>query len=208
VTHYLIGKVLIPLPLGRIWCGWACWTAALMDQLPYRKSPGWLPLAYRRLRSVHFTASFALVGCLVVVGYGGGAVGGGAAVWFVLGNLLYWGAAAVLAVALRDNRAFCKYACPVSTVLRLTSRPALVKVAGDADACGTCASRACTTLCPMDIDIPAYVERGQRLLSTECILCQQCIAICPPNTLRLSFGLDVAGVERLQERPPAPGRVA
>ncbi len=35
VIHYLIAKILGPLLFGRIWCGWACWTAAPLDQLPY-----------------------------------------------------------------------------------------------------------------------------------------------------------------------------
>jgi ferredoxin-type protein NapH len=201
VIHYLLGKVLIALPLGRIWCGWACWTAAVVDQLPYRKSPGWLPQRYRRLRYVHFFSSLTLVVVLTLgFGYGAGAVGPSAAWWFVIGNLLYWITAVGLAVTLRDNRAFCKYACPVPVILKVTSRPALVKVAGDAAACQACASKACTTLCPMDIDIPAYVERGTRVLSTECILCQHCIAICPPNTLALSFAFDLAGEDLVQER--------
>jgi ferredoxin-type protein NapH len=201
VTHYLIGKLLLPLPLGRIWCGWACWTGALLDQLPYRRSAGWLPGRARSLRTLHFAASLALVLGLVALGYGAGAVGPDAAVWFLAGNLLYWLVGVVLAVRLQDNRAFCKYACPVSVLLRVTARPALLKIAGNAQACRECTSKACTSLCPMDVDIPAYVEGGTRVLATECILCQYCVAVCPPNALAPTFALDVAGRDVLQERP-------
>jgi ferredoxin-type protein NapH len=206
VVHYLLGKVLVPLPLGRVWCGWACWTGALVDQLPFTRPAGWLPTVYRRGRLLHFALSFALVATLVLaIGYRGGAVGQHATVWFLVGNALYAALAVLLAFRLRDNRAFCKYACPVSVVLRITARPALVKIAGDAGACRACASKACTTLCPMDVDIPAYVSQGKRVLSTECILCGHCVAVCPPNTLGFALGFDVGGLEHLQPRHVGSG---
>ena len=35
--HYLIAKILGPLFFGRGWCGYACWTGAILDLLPYKK---------------------------------------------------------------------------------------------------------------------------------------------------------------------------
>lgn len=201
VMHYLLGKLIIALPFGRIWCGWACWTAAVLDQLPYRKSAGWLPKRWRKVRYVHFGSSLALVLFLFfILGYRNGALGQSAVYWFIIGNLFYWGVGITLAILLKDNRAFCKYVCPVSVILKETSRPALLKVSGNAEACLNCKSKACTTLCPMDIRIPDYIIAGERVLSNECILCQQCVAVCPPNTLTLSFGLDVGGKNLLEER--------
>jgi ferredoxin-type protein NapH len=203
VLHYALGKLLIPLPFGRVWCGWACWTGALLEQLPYRKSAGWMPVSWRNARYVHAALSLALVAILVFgLNDRAGAVGPFAVRWFVIGNLAYWALGVALAVAVRDNRAFCKYICPVAVILKETARPSLLKIAGDAKACLECESRACMTLCPMDIRIDEYVKRGERVRSSECILCQQCVAICPPNTLRPSFGFDLGGVERLEERRP------
>ena len=211
VIHYALGKLAIPLAAGRVWCGWACWTAALLDQLPYRRSPGVPPGGAGRLRALHLVGSLAVVAVLVLAfGVRDGAVGARAGWWFAAGNALYWGMGVALAVALRDNRAFCKVACPVSVILRLTARPALVKVAGDADACRDCVSRACLATCPMDVDVPAYVGAGRRVLASECIACLQCVAVCPPNTLRLSVGLDLGGRDRLQVAggPAAPAGTA
>jgi ferredoxin-type protein NapH len=104
----------------------------------------------------------------------------------------------VLAYALRDNRAFCKYLCPVSVPLKLTSRFALLKIGGDKVKCIGCG--ACAKACPMDIRVDEYVASDERVLSTECSLCQTCITICAQDALKLSFGFDLGGKELLRER--------
>lgn len=201
VAHYLLGKVLIPLGFGRVWCGWACWTAAVLDQLPYRQSPNHLGAAWGRWRYAVFFGSLVLVlGLWFALGYRAGAIGQDATYWFVVGNVVYWAVGIVLAVVLEDNRAFCKYLCPNPVIFKQTARLSLLKVAGDAGACESCASQACIPVCPMDIRIPEYVKAGQRVLSTECIQCQACVSVCPPNALRLAVGLDVGGEDWLQER--------
>ena len=55
----------------------------------------------------------------------------------------------------------------------------------------------------MDIRIPDYTRNGQRVLSTECSLCQTCITVCSKDALKLSFGFDVGGKDllRVQDIP-------
>ena len=36
VIHYGIAKIFGPLLFGRGWCGYACWTAMVLDLLPYK----------------------------------------------------------------------------------------------------------------------------------------------------------------------------
>lgn len=204
VTHYLLGKLMIPLAAGRLWCGWACWTAALLDQLPYDRATPWPAAPRRPWRTAHLVAVVVLVAVLVLAfGYDRGAVGGDAVVWFVAGNVAYWSVAVVLAVRHRDNRAFCKLACPVAVILRTTSRPAVVKLAGDPAACAACASRACATVCPMGVDVAATVLAGARVGGGECVACLQCLAVCPPNALAPTLALDARGGDWLVRRPPA-----
>jgi polyferredoxin len=201
VTHYLLGKLAVPLAAGRVWCGWACWTAALLDQLPYDRGITWPAGPRRPWRTAHLVAVVVGVAVLVLAfGYDRGAVGAHAVVWFVVGNLIYWTWAVALAVRHRDNRAFCKLACPVAVILRTTSRPALLKIAGDPEACQACASRACNAVCPMGVDVAETVLAGARVGGGECIACQQCLAVCPPNALAPSLRFDVAGPERLVAR--------
>ena len=199
VLHYLIAKLAGPLLFGRVWCGWACWTALVLDQLPYKRSRGRLPGRWGRLRYAHFGLSLGLVAALVYgLSYRPGAHGATALAWFLGGNLAYYLVGVALALLLKDNRAFCKYVCPVSVPLKLGARFALLKVKGDARKC--CERRVCVKVCPMDIRIDEYIKRGERVLSTECILCQACIHVCPEQALALSFGLDRGGIELLRGR--------
>jgi ferredoxin-type protein NapH len=199
VIHYLIAKIVGPMLFGRLWCGWACWTVMVLDLLPYKRSPGRLPGKWGWMRYLHLVLSLGLVALLFFgLGYTGGVTGRAAVLWFIGGNLLYYGLGIGLAVALKDNRAFCKYVCPVSAPLKLSSRFSLLKVQGDAAKCNAC--QACVKMCPMDIRIPDYVLNEQRVLSTECSLCQTCISVCAKDALKLSFGVDVGGYELLRER--------
>jgi polyferredoxin len=118
--------------------------------------------------------------------------------WLLAGNLLYYAAGIALAYALKDNRAFCKYLCPVPVLMKLGSRFAFLKVSGAKESCTEC--MACVKVCPMDIRIPDYVMAGQRVLSTECILCNTCVSACPAGSLNVSWGFDLGGRERLQLR--------
>jgi ferredoxin-type protein NapH len=199
VIHYMIAKIVGPLLFGRMWCGWACWTVMVLDLLPFTRPSGRLPGRWGWLRYLHFGLSLSVVLLLVYVfGFRNGAAGTTAVTWFIIGNLLYYAIGIVLAYTLKDNRAFCKYVCPVSVPLKLTSRFSVIKIGQDAGQCDDC--DACEKLCPMDIRISDYILNNQRVLSTECSLCQTCITVCAQDALKLSFGFDLGGKDLLRER--------
>jgi len=53
VIHYLVAKILGPVFFGRGWCGWACWTAMMLDLLPYKQSSGRIPGRWGWFRYAH-----------------------------------------------------------------------------------------------------------------------------------------------------------
>ena len=67
--HYAVAKIFGPLLFGRGWCGYACWTAMVLDFLPYkvpaspRKKLGWL-------RYITFAASLIFVAALFLARVG------------------------------------------------------------------------------------------------------------------------------------------
>lgn len=206
VVHYLVAKILGPLLIGRGFCGWGCWIFMVMDYLPWKRNPERRPFGCAR--EVHFAASLALVALLAFgLGYDHGFTWArtDGLWWFLGGCALYYAAGIALAAALRDNRAFCKYACPVSVFLRQASRLSLLKVEGEREACTRCAT--CDKLCPMGVKVSWYVNAGTRVLDPECTLCQACLAGCPQGNLGLSLGLDVGG-GALPAPPPPPASAA
>ncbi|MGD0789618.1 MAG: 4Fe-4S dicluster domain-containing protein [Terracidiphilus sp.] len=198
IIHYSIAKIFGPLIFGRGFCGWACWTAMVLDLLPFDRSKGWLPGPWKWMRYAHFALSLGLVAGLVFI-FGYRPQHLAPLSWLLAGNLLYYAAGILLAYLLKDNRAFCKYLCPVPVLMKLGSRFALLKISKESESCNQC--MACVKVCPMDIRIPDYLAAGQRVLSIECILCQTCVSACPTQTLASSWGFDIGGRERLQMRP-------
>lgn len=192
LVNYLVAKIIGPLLVGRLWCGWGCWTFAVMDLLPFKKSKGKAQAApYSAARTLFFAASLVLVYVLVRwVGYSPGAdwKTTQAPLWFIGGNIVYFAAGAILAFIYKDNRAFCKILCPITVFLKLFGRFSLLKIGGTSVACNSCG--ACVKRCPMNIDIPAYVAHGRRVLSSECVLCRQCVATCPYGSVDLTLGFD------------------
>lgn len=111
VIHYAVAKIFGPLLFGRGWCGYACWTAMVLDLLPYK-----IPEGPRKkigyIRYIVFLGSLSFVGALFLFHVQNmEALMFGA---FIVGNVIYYGVGITLAFALRDNRAFCKYICPVT----------------------------------------------------------------------------------------------
>lgn len=191
VVHYTVSKIVGPLVIGRSWCGMACWTGMILDVLPFKRSPGRYP-GWGWLRYAHFALSFALIAFLWFglsyqpeQGFNLQLL-----IWFAAGNLFYYGTAIGLAYALKDNRAFCKYVCPVTVPLKLGARFSLLRVHADPAACNDC--KACEKLCPMDVPLTDYIQHNQRIASDECILCQTCVHTCAKGALGLTFDLDAA----------------
>lgn len=174
--HYAVAKILGPLLFGRGWCGYACWTAMVLDFLPYRipKEPrkriGWIRYVTFSL-SLVFAASLLLcrVGHIERIMF-----------WaFVVGNILYYAAGIILACVFKDNRAFCKYVCPVTVFLKPMSYFSLLRVKCDPGKCISCGM--CKRVCPMNVDVTDPSRK--RINATECILCMECVKNCPKNAL-------------------------
>lgn len=52
----------------------------------------------------------------------------------------------------------------------------------------------------MDINLPEYIKNGERILSTECILCQTCTTVCPKNAISMTAKWDLGGKEYLRRK--------
>ncbi len=174
--HYAVAKIFGPLLFGRGWCGYACWTAMVLDFLPYkvprqpRKKLGWI-------RYIVFAVSLVFVASLFLANVGGLEK---IMFWaFLVGNVLYYGVGIALAFAFKDNRAFCKYICPITVFLKPMSYFSLTRITCDKSKCVSCGK--CKKVCPMDVDMTD--NSRSRSNGTECILCMECVKACPKDAL-------------------------
>lgn len=174
--HYAVAKIFGPLFFGRGWCGYACWTAMVLDFLPFkmpnhnRRPLGWL-------RYVTFAASLVFVAALFLAQ---AANIERIMFWaFIIGNLFYYATGIALAVVFKDNRAFCKYLCPITVFLKPMSYFSLFRVKCDKSRCVSCGK--CRSVCPMDVDVTDNSRKRKN--GTECILCMECVKSCPKKAL-------------------------
>ena len=174
--HYAVAKIFGPLLFGRGWCGYACWTAMALDFLPY-KVPKGPRKQIGRIRYLTFAASLVFVAALFLAQV---ANIERIMFWaFVIGNIAYYAIGIALAYALKDNRAFCKYVCPVTVFLKPMSYFSLLRITCDRDKCIGCG--ACRRACPMEVDM--LDDARNRTNGTECILCMECVKACPKHAL-------------------------
>ena len=174
--HYAVAKIFGPLLFGRGWCGYACWTAMVLDFLPYtvpqkpRKKIGWI-------RYIMFAASLIFVASLFLAHVGN--IEQIMIRAFIIGNIAYYGLGIALAILFKDNRAFCKYICPVTVFLKPMSYYARIRIQCDKDKCINCGK--CKRVCPMDVDVTDNSRKRKN--GTECILCMECVKNCPKKAL-------------------------
>ncbi len=179
VIHYAVAKIFGPLLFGRGWCGYACWTAMVLDLLPYKTSRAPRKKKLGFIRYIVFAVSLLFVGALFVFHVPDKER---ILFWsFLIGNALYYLIGILLAFALRDNRAFCKYICPVALFLKPASYFSRLRVRNDESKCIACGK--CERVCPMDVDMRDNSRK--RINGTECILCLNCVKACPVNALHL-----------------------
>ena len=178
VIHYFVAKLVGPILFGRGFCGYACWTTMILDLLPYktpkedRKNIGYI-------RYITFILSIVLVGIIFILDIKNKEKI--MLVYFILGNMLYYVVGIILAYKFKDNRAFCKYICPVTVFLKPMSYFSLMRIKCDEEKCVHC--NKCKKICPMNVDLPNNSRKRKN--ATECILCNKCIDECPQKALHL-----------------------
>ena len=177
--HYVVAKIGGPFLFGRGWCGYACWTAMILDLLPYKIQQAPRKKKLGIVKYILFVFSLAFVGTIFVsripnlekIMF-----------WsFIIGNFLYYVIGIFLAFLFKDNRAFCKYICPITVFLKPASYFSVLRVKCDIGKCINCGK--CKKVCPMNVDM--INNSRKRINGTECILCGNCIAECPQMALHM-----------------------
>lgn len=88
------------------------------------------------------------------------------------------------------KRSFCHYVCWMAPFMIIGSKiknklgyPSL-NLKGEKDKCIGCNS--CTKKCPMSLEVMEMVQKSN-MKNTECILCGECIDVCPKKAIRYTL---------------------
>ena len=174
--HYVVAKIFGPLLFGRGWCGHACWTAMVLDLLPF-KGPAAPRKRWGMIRYFVFFGSLVFVSLLFILHVPNKED----IMWwsFIIGNILYYAVGIAMAYKCKDNRAFCKYICPITVFLKPMSYFSVFRIKVDETKCISCGK--CERVCPMNVEVP--INSRKKKNATECILCMKCVEECPKNAL-------------------------
>lgn len=194
--HFCIAKIFGPFIWGRGFCGWACWTAALMEWLPIKENRK-TPTHLTRYRYLALIINIGIPLSLVWLGYDWVSMNinelpsdhiwlvqgkPGSLICFVISNTIYYGLAIWLAFKYRKRRAFCKIACPVSLFMKCQTKVSLIQPTPSGNPCISCGI--CNKHCPMDVNVMSYISEGKKVKSSECILCGMCSNVCPKKAIK------------------------
>ena len=176
--HYVVAKIFGPLLFGRGWCGYACWTVMVLDLVPF-KEPATPRKRWGMILYFVFGVSFVFVSLLFILQVPNKED----IMWwsFIIGNILYYAVGIAVAYKCKDNRAFCKYICPITVFLKPMSYFSVFRIKVDEKKCISC--RKCERVCPMNVEVPLNSRKKKN--ATECILCMKCMQECPKNALKL-----------------------
>jgi polyferredoxin len=195
LIHYAVAKIFGPFIWGRGFCGWACWTAAVLDWLPIKENHPLKP-KYGRYRYLTLALSLFIPLLFILSGYDyvtGHLIESKGSrliqtakfdqlVWFLVGNAVYYSSGIILAFKFKKKRAFCKILCPVSLVMKPQSTLALIRRQPTGNKCIECG--VCNRNCPMDVNVMDYIRSGKSITSSECIQCCACINICNEQAIK------------------------
>lgn len=202
--HYAVAKIFGPLIFGRGWCGYACWTAMVLDFLPYkapetpRKKIGWI-------RYITFAVSLIFVSMLLLAHAGNMER---IMFWaFIIGNVSYYAVGVILAFSFKDNRAFCKYICPVTVFLKPMSYFSLFRIECDKSKCVSCGR--CKKVCPMEVDVTDNSGGEKTVQNVSCVLSalkivQRMRCNVPPTVRLLIFDCAAEIVSTRDNSNPLP----
>ncbi len=163
--------------LGRIWCGFLCpiglanemGNSFLLNKRNYLARYSFLPFVilfivifWEQVSGLFFSTTLT---------------------WIFLATFLL---SAFIIGVLIPRWGFCKFFCPVGTILGVFSRLSFVGIRTDRKKCSECETKECirggiVPACPMYNNVP-NIDSNQ-----NCLLCTNCIKNCPHESAKITF---------------------
>jgi polyferredoxin len=168
---YLYGK--------RVFCSFLCTCGALAETLgdPFRKNAPMGKVA--RILDFRELALLAAIIATVAAFLGNYTP----ALWYLLVvTLLLAHAVALSAYPFYGGRIWCRYFCPLGSILGRISALGRFAILTNAESCNSCGK--CTRICHMGIDVAGYASKGAPIKHRHCVGCGECVYVCPKGALK------------------------
>jgi len=192
-------QFLASLFLGRAFCGFVCSAGGLQECMMHVSNKKikstklniikwiiWLPWLLTTI------AFFIRAGGINEINFFAGTVDNWLFLFAPYRYMIYFGIILLIASLhlFVGRRAFCHCVCwmaPFMVIgIKLSDwlRLPRLRLKSNQESCSGC--NQCTKKCPMSLDVKAMVETAN-MKSTECILCGECVDVCPKKSIHFSF---------------------
>ena len=185
--------------LGRAFCGFLCPGGGLSECLMRINDK---ELKNKKLRVIKYIiwaflvvamiASFIWAGGISEVDFLAGLEDGWIFLLAPYRYVIYFGVlfSALLFAVILGKRSFCQCVCWIAPFMIIGAKVSdwlklpRLRLKSDAGSCVSC--RQCTKKCPMSLDVMTMVKT-KNMKNSECILCGECVDICPKKSISYAF---------------------
>ena len=194
VLHFFIA-----LFLGRAFCGFLCPGGGLSECMMPINNMGMRSTKFRAFKYVIWVlliiatiVSFVVAGGISEIDFFAGLENSWKFLFAPYRYIIYFGVlfGALLFAIFLGKRSFCQTVCWIAPFMIMGTKVSdLLKLPrlhlkSNADNCIGC--KQCSKRCPMSLDVKTMVETAN-MKHSECILCGECIDICPKKSITYSF---------------------
>ncbi|MCL1862656.1 MAG: 4Fe-4S binding protein [Defluviitaleaceae bacterium] len=189
----------IALFLGRVFCGYVCPGGGMSECLMQINNEG---IKNGKLRVIKYIlwifliiatiTSFIWSGGISYIDFFAGLEDGWIFLLAPYRYVIYFGVllGALVFQLLLGKRSFCQYACWIAPFMIVGTRVSdwlrlpRLRLKSNKDSCNGC--NLCSKKCPMSLDVKMMVNNSD-MKNAECILCGECIDICPEKSISYAF---------------------
>jgi polyferredoxin len=184
LIQILVARVALPFFFGNAFCSRACWTGFFFEMTNSKKYTK-TPKKRSELLAWSYLALLVIVPVSIAVFHNPAENDELRRNW-IIGENLFIVAIGFALTFYSGSRSYCRLLCPFITISGLFSRFSLFKITPvRSDSCTSC--NACTTACPMLIDVRQYVAEKNKISDKLCIVCERCVSSCPDHVLKLTY---------------------
>ena len=188
----------VALFLGRAFCGFVCPGGGLSECLMRINEKGIKNSKYRTIKYTVWAflviatiASFVWAGGIDEIDFFAGLEDGWIFLLAPYRYMIYFGVLfGALAFLPLGKRSFCQFACWVAPFMiigtKLSDLLKLPRLHLKPDKYSCIGCKQCSKKCPMSLDVKAMVEAAN-MKNSECILCGECVDVCPKKSIAYAF---------------------